>query len=121
MMTEQNLRNELEYNTHKLDESLGDLKHICGRTAELKGFHEGYKTGNITDAMAKVALIMTELGELVEAMRENKGHQAEAEELADVLIRCFDFAYLEGYNINQAVLKKMATNISRPHMHGKKA
>ncbi len=41
-------------------------------------------------------------------------------ELADVLIRIFDFAGKHGVDLEAAVEKKMAYNATRPHRHGGK-
>lgn len=41
-------------------------------------------------------------------------------ELADVLIRIFDFAGKHGIDLESAVEKKMAYNATRPHRHGGK-
>lgn len=41
-------------------------------------------------------------------------------EMADVIIRIFDFCGKHGIDIDRAVREKMAFNRTRPHMHGKK-
>jgi hypothetical protein len=41
-------------------------------------------------------------------------------EIADVVIRCFDFAATEGFDLGQIILEKLAYNETRPFMHGKK-
>lgn len=41
-------------------------------------------------------------------------------EIADVVIRCFDFAATEGFNLGQIIAEKIAYNNTRPFMHGKK-
>lgn len=41
-------------------------------------------------------------------------------EIADVVIRCFDFAATEGFNLGQIIAEKLAYNNTRPFMHGKK-
>lgn len=79
-----------------------------------------------------VALIVSELGELVEASRASKSENpikmcdkpglehltAIEEEFADTFIRVLDFA--SEYSLNlKSVLDKMAYNSGRPIMHGK--
>jgi NTP pyrophosphatase (non-canonical NTP hydrolase) len=41
-------------------------------------------------------------------------------EIADVVIRCFDFAATEGFDLGQIIAEKLAYNNTRPFMHGKK-
>ncbi|SDK79934.1 hypothetical protein [Arthrobacter sp. ok362] len=41
-------------------------------------------------------------------------------ELADIVIRCFDFAESNGFDLGQIIQVKLAYNTSREHMHGKK-
>lgn len=41
-------------------------------------------------------------------------------ELADLVIRAFDFAEGEGIDLEQAVLEKHNYNVTRPYKHGKK-
>jgi len=40
-------------------------------------------------------------------------------EIADVVIRCFDFAGTEGFNLAEIILEKLAYNETRPYKHGK--
>jgi len=40
-------------------------------------------------------------------------------EIADVVIRCFDFAATEGFDLGAIILEKIAYNETRPFKHGK--
>ena len=77
--------------------------------------------------LSRIALIMSELGEAVEAVRKPTltGHIAELslfdEEMADVIIRMADFAGSEEIDMNRAVALKMEFNSKRERMHGKQA
>jgi len=66
----------------------------------------------------KLMLIVSELGEAVEALRNCNKENFE-EEIADVFIRLGDFC--GGYNIDieKAIKKKMTVNEKRPYKHGK--
>ena len=73
-----------------------------------------------------IMLVVTELAEAVEAMRDGGGmsdkipeFSKEEEEIADAIIRIFDFSEAKGYRIGPAILAKHEFNKTRPHMHGK--
>jgi NTP pyrophosphatase (non-canonical NTP hydrolase) len=75
---------------------------------------------------ACMARIVGEVGEAVEAMRHGNpesekipGFSHVEEELADTLIRIFDYCEMKGYNLGGAVIAKMAYNAGRPFLHGK--
>jgi NTP pyrophosphatase (non-canonical NTP hydrolase) len=77
-------------------------------------------------ALTRLALITSEIGEAVDAVRHGNppsDHIPEydglSEELADVLIRCFDLAGYLKLPLAEATIAKMAFNESRPFMHGK--
>jgi hypothetical protein len=41
-------------------------------------------------------------------------------EIADAVIRCFDFAYTEGFDLAGIIAEKLIYNASRERLHGKK-
>lgn len=67
----------------------------------------------------KAMLMVTEISELVEAIRKSD-HQNEAEELADLEIRVQDYAGGFAIDLGQGVQVKMDANFNRPFRHGKK-
>jgi NTP pyrophosphatase (non-canonical NTP hydrolase) len=86
-----------------------------------QGFWESDNTGE------KIALMHSELSEMLEADRKNittSEHIPEftgvEEELADLIIRALDFAGHHQLRLGEAVVAKMAFNLNRPFMHGKK-
>lgn len=98
------------------------LKEICqeaGLNAEQKGFHKALRTQPLTAVAVGCALIMTELGEAIEADREGNS-MGLAEELADVIIRTCDLAWFLGIDLQDEVVCKMAANRARPNLHGKR-
>ncbi len=75
-----------------------------------------------------IALMHSELSEMLEAQRKMQGQQSEKipeftheeEEAADLLIRLMDFCAGKGLRLAEAVVAKAAYNKGRPYKHGKK-
>jgi NTP pyrophosphatase (non-canonical NTP hydrolase) len=109
----------------------------CHELAKSKGFWEipqDFKVAGgvhpqyeILKKMEKLALVTSEVGEAVEGIRKpgNSTHTPqftlEEEEMADILIRVFD--YCGGFNlrIGAAFTAKMEYNFTRAYKHGKLA
>lgn len=107
---------------------LDDLAHTLHANAKLKGFYEPLehmeKEDQIVFQLKQLAMIHSEVSEVLEAMRKKQGGEKVTEELADIIIRVLDFwAYLNetGYTLKKlsvAVNEKMKVNASRGHKHG---
>lgn len=75
----------------------------------------------------KLALVTSEVGELVEAFRKPRiskkllTHTEAEEEMADVVIRLLDLAAFLGMDIEGAMQAKLAYNRTRTYMHGGKS
>ena len=102
------------------------INNLCAEahiTSKEHGFWEpGYITikEERTLLLAKMALIVSEVGEAVEEIRK-EGFANLEEELADICIRVFDLSgYLE-YDLQESILQKMEKNKTRPFKHGKEA
>lgn len=104
------------------DYGLDALAAVLHETAITKGFWDGPRTydqiGN------KLALVHSEVTEVLEAIRKTKGSQEIVEEMADVLIRLLDLyaamrnaTFIE-HSLDEALIQKMEKNTSRPKLHG---
>jgi len=69
--------------------------------------------------LSKLAMVASEVGEAVEAVRINDFENF-AEEAADIILRVVTLAVQLGVAIDHAVAAKMQRNRARPHRHGNK-
>ena len=107
---------------------LDDFSHTLHANALQKGFYESYnrmeKQDNIIFYLKQLAMVHSEVSEVLEAMRKEKGDGVVVEELADIIIRVLDFwAFLSqtGYtdkSLAKSIVEKMEKNRVRPIMHG---
>jgi len=102
-------------------ERLAKLMHD---TAKEKGFWDGdYSYDKIGN---KLALVHSEVTEVLEAIRKDKGQIAIVEEMADVIIRLLDIyqAMVEhgdiSISIEKVLKEKMDINKKREKLHGNK-
>lgn len=104
------------------DYGLDALAAVLHETAIEKGFWNGPinhdKIGN------KLALVHSEVTEVLEAIRKNKGSEEIVEEMSDVIIRLLDlFAAMHNggfitHSLDEILFNKMEINKSRPKLHG---
>lgn len=106
-----------------------DLAFEVHRTAIDKGFWSGQKplsdasNVDMNQVMAKLALMHSEITEILEAIRKNKGVKNTTEEFADLIIRTLDvWAHLAECgmvsSLDAAVDDKTQINKAREHLHG---
>lgn len=132
-----------EYITHLITDAIRVLVNISYHNSKNHGFWENYdqtcealvakgRTDLAADyivitKLAKMALIHSEVGEATEGIRKYQldGHcpnfTSEEVELADALIRIFDYAGKFKLRLPEALLAKITYNKSRPFKHGKAA
>lgn len=107
---------------------LDDFSHTLHAHALRKGFYDAYENMQeseyIVFYLKQLAMIHSEVSEVLEAMRKEKGDDVVVEELADIIIRVLDFyAFLSEthytkLSLADAVVAKMQKNVERPKMHG---
>lgn len=108
---EENLRYERITVFNSLIGEIAEINKANGWFDEPRSFGEG------------IALIHSEVSELLEAHR-NRDTDNKIEEFADIFIRLFDELYRQkqtGYEIINALEKKLKKNRERGYRHGGKA
>ena len=104
------------------DYGMDALAAVLHETAIEKGFWDGEigydKIGN------KLALVHSEVTEVLEAIRKNKGSEEVVEEIADIIIRTLDiYAAMRNtgdltHSLDEVLFNKLEKNKARPKLHG---
>lgn len=112
---------------------LNDLSAMAMKTAKAHGFTAKTKKARIKGIPEKIALMHSELSEALEEYRNGRAPdeiyfnadkpdkpEGIPVELADCVIRIFNFCGEMGISLGHAVKIKMAYNETRPFKHGGK-
>lgn len=103
-----------------LETVVEDLIRRCHGTAVDKGWWDNPRTHGEC-----IALMHSELSEALKALRTNANddklpqYKGVEIELADLLIRVFDYCGKHDLRLGEALLAKMEYNKTRPYKHGK--
>jgi NTP pyrophosphatase (non-canonical NTP hydrolase) len=104
------------------DYGLDVLSALLHETAIEKGFWD--KPKNFDVFGNKLALIHSEVTEVLEAVRKKRGSEEIVEEMVDILIRTLDLyasmrngGFVE-HSLDEVLFKKMEKNKVRPRLHG---
>lgn len=110
------------------DINIDQLSMDLHENAIEKGFWEPFDRSSDEDKiifyLKQLAMIHSEVSEVLEAIRKEKGDDKVVEELADILIRVFDlYAGLvkNGYtkeSLQEHLIAKAEKNTKRPKLHG---
>lgn len=101
---------------------LDALSAILHETAREKGFWDGEYTNDKVGN--KLALVHSEVTEILEAIRKSHGSEKIVEEMADVIIRLLDiYAAMRNeeqvlHSLDEVLEAKINKNKERPRLHG---
>jgi NTP pyrophosphatase (non-canonical NTP hydrolase) len=104
------------------DYGLDVLAALLHETAIEKGFWNSPKNFDVFGN--KLALVHSEVTEVLEAIRKNKGSEQIVEEMVDILIRTLDLyasmrnAGFVEHSLDEILFNKMEKNKVRPKLHG---
>lgn len=102
-----------------MERSMNDIAESIFQTCEEKGFTTPRTLSETELALAKLMLIVTEVSEAAEAVRD-RNYEGLEEELAHVIIRVLHMTAGLGIDIDKAVTDKMKYNRARPYLHGRR-
>lgn len=105
----------------ELPKNITKISHIIKKWRKRKGFKTPLNIHgkNADDMLGKLMLVVTEVSEAAEAVR-NDDVENFREEIADSIIRLLDIASTTGMDIHYEIKKKMEINKQREYKHGKK-
>lgn len=104
--------------------NLQELQQYVFREYKTNGYLEMFNKHDKVGDIAELGLICTEVSEAIEVIRKKESYPVSEyelkEELADIIIRVFNFANRKGINdLEQQIVNKTHKNTVRPKFHGK--
>ena len=113
---------KLNNNNILTEYGLDALSALLHESARQKGFWDGEYTNDKIGN--KLALVHSEVTEVLEAIRKSKGSEHIVEEIADIIIRILDvYAAMRNeeeilHSLDEILEKKININKERPRLHG---
>ena len=105
------------------DYGLDATAAVLHETALSKGFYDSLDMKEFNSQAKQLAMIHSEVTEVLEALRKSKGQDQVVEELADIIVRVLDlYAALRNVHVvedslDETLAKKAEINRNRPRMH----
>lgn len=106
------------------DYGLDATAALLHETALSKGFYESLDMKEFNSQAKQLAMIHSEVTEVLEALRKSQGQEKVVEEIVDILIRVLDFyaalrnAGVVHDSLDETLGIKAEVNSGRPRMHG---
>ena len=107
----------------QMTSSLDTWATLLHTTAVQKGFWD-YEEVTPEVVLSKLALVASEVSEVLEAYRKSQGSEKIVEEFADILIRTLDLyegmreVGLVDHSLDESFKRKAMKNLEREHKHG---
>ena len=96
---------------------MDDLSHTLHAHAKKKGFYEPYEHMDESDYVVfylkQLAMVHSEVSEVLEAIRKDKGDDIVVEELADIILVCLNIATHFEIDIEKELNNKITINEKR--------
>ncbi len=103
------------------EDIINEIANECHSIAKSKGWWDSDRSDGEC-----IALMHSELSEALEKLRKPQKDEhlphldSVGIEMADCIIRIFDYCGKKGINIGKCLIEKMEFNKTRPYKHGKK-
>ena len=96
--------------------SLRELQRLVYKEYQQNKFEEGFNKHGIIGDLAELGLISTEVSEAITRVRKNE--TGVEEELADIVIRVFNYCNRKGITLDNSIIWKNELNQKRAKLHG---
>lgn len=103
------------------DPSMRVVQRLCHESSVAKRWwHDKHGISKLRNCAELICLMHSELSEAMEGVRKDQmddklpHRKMEEVELADCLVRIFDYAESKGYDLTAALLEKVQFNMTRP-------